>query len=105
MPVVLISIPVLASAVALAIRSNRVRPVALPAAAAAHLACSSYLLFGPLTFGRAEWIALDPPGRVVLLVLSVLFLICSFYSVGYLRQRQDLNNRIFCVCLLLFLGM
>lgn len=105
MPVVLIAIPILAAAVALAIGSNRLRPAVLPPAAAAHLACSLYLLFGAQNAGPMTWLALDPPGRLVLLLLSVLFLICSFYSVGYLRQRQELSNRIFCVCLLLFLAM
>ena len=105
MPVVLIAIPILAAAIALAIGSNRLRPAVLPPAAATHLACSLYLLFGPQNAGPMTWLALDPPGRLVLLLLSVLFLICSVYSVGYLRERQELSNRIFCVCLLLFLAM
>lgn len=105
MPVVLIAIPIVASAVVSAIRSNRLRPMVLPPAAAAHLACSAYLIFGPRTVGPTPWISLDPPGCIVLLLLSVLFFVCACYSVGYLRQRQDLNNRFFCVCLLLVLAM
>ena len=64
-----------------------------------------YLRFG-FRKPRASlaWIALDPPGRIVLLVLTVLFLICSIYSVGYLRYRSELSNRIFCVWLLLLLS-
>jgi len=104
MAVVLIAIPILAAAVALAIGSNRLRPAVLPPAAAAHLGCSIYLLFGAQNAGAMPWLALDPPGCLVLLLLSVLFLICSFYSVGYLRERHELSNRIFCVCLLLFLA-
>ena len=48
---------------------------------------------------------LDPPGRIVLLILSVLFLICSVYSIGYLRCRSELSNRVFVPCLMLFLAM
>jgi hydrogenase-4 component F len=53
----------------------------------------------------SEWLILDPPGRLVLLVVSTLFLFCSFYTVGYLRYRQERSNRIFCACLLAFLGI
>ena len=50
------------------------------------------------------WLALDPPGRLVLLLLSVLFAICAVYAVGYLRYRRELSNRVFVPCLLVFLG-
>ena len=52
-----------------------------------------------------DWLVLDPPGRIVLLLVSTLFLFCSFYAVGYLRHRQERSNRVFCVCLLAFLGI
>jgi hydrogenase-4 component F len=41
----------------------------------------------------------------VLLLLSVLFALCAFYAVGYLRHRRELSNRVFVPCLLVFLGM
>ena len=105
MPLVLIAIPLLAAAIAMVVPSNRLRPALLPPAATAHLACSMHALFGPPPIGQNGWLALDAPGRLVLLLLSVLFLVCSVYAVGYLRQRQELSNRVFCTCLLLFLAM
>ena len=53
----------------------------------------------------AGWLLLDPPGRLVLLMLSVLFLLCSVYSIGYLHHRAELSNRVFVMCLLIFLAM
>jgi hydrogenase-4 component F len=32
-------------------------------------------------------------------------LFCSFYAVGYLSHRQERSNRVFCACLLGFLGI
>src|SRR4029077_20338051 len=44
-------------------------------------------------------------GRLVLLLVSTLFAAVSVYGVGYLRERSERPNRIFCACLMLFLGM
>src|SRR6266566_4119351 len=104
MSLALIILPLLAAGVAAAIRSDRIRPWLLPPVAAAHLALTALALFGPHEVAVTRWLALDPPGRIVLLILSVLFLVCSVYSVGYLRFRAELPNRIFCVGLLLFLA-
>jgi hydrogenase-4 component F len=52
----------------------------------------------------SDWLGIDPPGRVVLLLASMLFVACSFYTVGYLRDHMDQLNRVFCVCFLAFLG-
>ncbi len=105
MCVLLIMFPLLAAVVAAVVRTNRVRPWVLPAAAVSHLGLVIYILLRPETAIFNRWIGFDPPGRLVLLLLSSLFLICSFYSVGYLRLRLELSNRIFCVGLLLFLAM
>jgi hydrogenase-4 component F len=107
MPIVLIAIPIIAAGIAAVIPSNRLRPWVLPPVAAMHLVVSLYAIWGHehATMTMTRWLALDPPGRLVLLIVSVLFLICAFYSVGYLRYRAELSNRIFCVCLLLFLAM
>lgn len=102
MSVALIVLPLFAAAIAAAIGSNRLRPWILPPAAAAHLVLTIMALLRPEGAGITRWIALDAPGRIVLLILSVLFLVCSVYSVGYLRYRSELSNRIFCVGLLLF---
>jgi len=100
-----IFIPLLGAALAFLIRSNRRRPLVLPAAALAHLAATLIALATPPRPHPGGWLALDAPGRLVLLLVSVLFAACSFYAVGYLRLRLDRPNRIFCGCLLGFLGM
>jgi hydrogenase-4 component F len=100
----LIILPLIAALLAAAVRSNRWRPWLLLPAAAGHLALTMLVLLRPERAGFTRWLALDPPGRIVLLILSVLFLICAAYSVGYLRYRAELSNRIFCVGLLLFLA-
>ncbi|HTW95431.1 MAG TPA: proton-conducting transporter membrane subunit [Tepidisphaeraceae bacterium] len=101
---VLIILPLFAAAVAAVIRSNRLRPWVLPPAAAAHASLTLWVLLHPNAVEVTRWLALDPPGRIVLLILSTLFLVCAVYSVGYLRYRLELSNRIFCVGLLLFLS-
>jgi hydrogenase-4 component F len=50
------------------------------------------------------WVGLDPPGKLVLLLTSTLFLICSIYTVGYLRYRTERSNRVLIPCLLIFLA-
>jgi hydrogenase-4 component F len=104
MAVALIILPLLAAAVAAAIRSDRFRPWLLPPVAVAHLVLTILTLLRPQSVTVTPWLALDPPGRIVLLVLSALFLICAVYTVGYLRYRAGLSNRILCVGLLLFLA-
>jgi len=101
----LIAWPVLAAAVAAAIASDRRRPDVLPVAAAGHLALTLVAISPPSPSSLGGWLALDPPGRLVLLLLSVLFAICAIYAVGYLRYRRELSNRVFVPCLLGFLGM
>jgi len=104
MALALILLPLLAAALAAAIRSNRLRPWVLPPVAVAHLVLTTLALLRPEGADVTRWFSLDPPGRIVLLILTLLFLACSIYSVGYLRCRSELSNRIFCVGLLLFLS-
>ena len=44
------------------------------------------------------------PGRLLLGLVSLLFLCCAIYSVGYLRYASSAPNRCFCACLLVVLG-
>ncbi|WP_428936892.1 proton-conducting transporter membrane subunit [Fontivita pretiosa] len=104
MAAALIILPLLATAIAAATRSNRLRPRLLPPVAAAHLTLTVLTLLYPQSVPVTPWLALDPPGRIVLLILSLLFLTCSVYTVGYLRYRAELSNRILCVGLLFFLS-
>jgi hydrogenase-4 component F len=101
----LIFLPLLMAAVAAALPWNLRRPWLLPATAVAHLGLTLLVLARPELSASAAWLVLDPPGRIVLLVVSGLFLFCSFYAVDYLHHRQDRSNRVFCACLLVFLGV
>ena len=103
--IALLLVPLLAAALAGTLPSERDRCLLLPIAAAGHLALALYAIAAPEASAFEGWLALDPPGRLVLLLLSVLFAICSVYAVGYLRYRRELSNRIFVPCLLLFHGM
>jgi len=104
MSAALIIIPLLAATLAAIVRSDRLRPWLLPPVGAAHLVLTILALLHPDSVAVTKWLALDPPGRIVLLIVSGLFFVCSIYSVGYLRYRGELSNRIFCVALLIFLG-
>ena len=105
MSYLMVAWPVVFAGAAFAWRSNQTRPWLLPAAALGHLLLTILASIRP---GGAEfggWLALDPLGRVVLLLVSVLFTCCAFFAVGYLRYRADRDNRVFSACLLLFLSM
>jgi hydrogenase-4 component F len=102
--IAVIALPVLAAAVAVAMRSDRRRAAVLPVAAFGHLTLSMAAIAAPSPRSLGGWLALDPPGRLVLLLVSVLFAICAVYAVGYLRYREELSNRVFVPCLLGFLS-
>jgi len=102
--VCLIALPILAAGLSAAFASERHRPLVLPVAAVAHLVLTLVAINASSSSVIGGWLALDPPGRLVLLLLSVLFALCAFYAVGYLRHRRELSNRVFVPCLLLFLS-
>lgn len=105
MALALILLPLVMAALSAASPWNDRRPWFLPATATVHAAMTLWTLAHPALAAGSGWLVLDPPGRIVLLVVSTLFVFCSFYAVGYLRQRQELSNRVFCACLLTFLGV
>jgi hydrogenase-4 component F len=96
----LIGLPVLAALLAAALPDDRQRLYVLPLATAAHLALSVAAIGTPGASLFGGWLALDPPGRLVLLLVSTLFAICGVYALGYLRYRRELPNRVFVACLL-----
>ena len=98
-------LPLLMAALAAAVPSNRWRPWLLPVAGAGHFTLTCLTLARPAWWTTAAWLALDPPGRLVLLVISTLYLACSVYAMAYLRKRAERPNRVFCVCLLAFPGL
>ena len=101
----LIFLPILMATLAVAVPSNHLRPWLLPVTGSAHLVLTLATLARPDWTTSAAWLVLDPLGKLVLLVVSLLFFFCSFYAVGYLRHREERPNRVFCACLLTFLGL
>jgi hydrogenase-4 component F len=100
-----ILLPLALAGVAFAAPSNRWRPWLLPLGGTANLAIAAFVLGRRADFAGPGWISLDAPGALVLGVLAVLFGLCAFYAVGYLGHRRERSNRVFCACLLAFLGL
>ena len=99
----LIVLPLLGALAALATPSARVRPLLVAGVAVLHLAGALTVRSGDTALGG--WFAVDPLGHLVLDVVAVLFTLCAFYGVGYLRLRKERDNRVFCVGILTFLSM
>jgi hydrogenase-4 component F len=104
MAFLLIFYPLLIAAAAAIISSNRIRPYMLPVAAVPHCILTYVVVFSNRFSETSTWLSLDPLGKIILLLVSTLFLFCSVYAVQYLHFRNERNNRIFVVCLLTFLG-
>lgn len=99
----LILLPLVAAVAAALLPPLRLGGWLLPLVAAAHFALALATPLSPT--GTGEWLLLDPLGRLVLIVTSLLFLLCSIYAVAYLRfHEQQRDNRAMVPCLLFFLG-
>jgi hydrogenase-4 component F len=98
-------LPLALGLLALATPSQRVRPWLIPIGASLHAALTIVVLVRPPPPAFNGWLVLDPLGRLVLAFLSLLYLLCAFYTPTYLGQRPQQRNRFFCAALLGFLGM
>ena len=96
----LVLTPLIGAVVAWLVPSNRQRPLVLPVAGALHLAMTITVLVNTPPPSYGGWIQLDPIGKLILLIASVLFMVCAVYSVGYLGYRQERSNRVLCIGLL-----
>ncbi|HSP35674.1 MAG TPA: proton-conducting transporter membrane subunit, partial [Thermoanaerobaculia bacterium] len=102
----LVIVPLLFALAAFLVPYDRVRPYIVALAAAIHTALTIAVVRSTAIDVTAnQWFRPDALGRLVLLVVSTLFLICAIYAVGYLRVRANRPNRIFCTALLGFLSM
>ncbi len=101
--ILLIIVPLVSALIALVLPSDKLRPPLILLTAGIHLLLTIRLHVGDTSEGG--WLAVDALGYLVLGVLSILFALCSVYTIGYLRVRSDRPNRIFAVCLLTFLSM
>ena len=100
----LVLIPLIGATTTLLIPDNRRRPLVLPLCGALHLGLTIGVLMDSPPLSHAGWIYLDPIGKLILLIASLLFMVCAVYSVGYLGYRQERPNRILCMCLLICLS-
>ena len=118
MILVLVFLPLLAGLAAFALRSPAVRRGLLIGTALVHAALTAICWKttpGPALGG---WLALDAAGLLFLSITSGLFLVASFYAVGYLGQQANQHTTdveegmifdnapeaVFIGCLLLFLA-
>ena len=105
MDVAVAFLPLGMALIALALPSNRWRPWVLPATGIAHSVLAAILISKPTIPSTTALLAIDAPGKLILATVSGLFLICSFYAVGYLGWRLERSNRVFCACYAALLGM
>ena len=101
----LIIVPLAAAAIAALWPDNRSRPWLLPVTGVIHCALSLWLLIVPPEVTPDAWLAFDALARAMLPGVSLLFLMCAFYGVSYLRVRSERPNRVFVACLLAVLGI
>ena len=97
--------PMLMAAVVALIPSDRWRPRLLPITGIVHLVLTLLALPHPRIVSSCGWLALDPIGKIVLLVVSLLFFFCSIQLVDYLKHSPTRSNRVFCICFNLFLAV
>lgn len=95
----LVLLPLAGALIAWIIPDNRIRPMVLPLVGTIHTVLSFMLVYSAPSASAGGWIWLDPLGKIVLLCITLLFLICAWYAVGYLSYRQDRQNRVLCMCL------
>ena len=100
----LILVPLIGAVIAWLTPSNHRRPWALTGAACLHLGLVCAALITSPDQSANEWIELDAIGKVFLLEIGLLFTACSFYAVNYLQYRQERNNRVLCMGMLVCLS-
>jgi hydrogenase-4 component F len=99
----LILAPAIAAALAYGLPAAG-RSVLLVGTAGLHLALVLLLWIWPGDRALGGWLAADALGRIMLTLVSVLFLAVAQYAVGYLRDEQPRGGRAFTSCLLAFLA-
>jgi len=96
--------PFIIALLAALLPSNRWRPWLPPVGGLLHFVLTLKVVFGPADTTGGLWIGLDPAGKLVLLLISALFLITSIYLIRYLKFHPQRQNRVFVACLLCTLG-
>lgn len=101
----LIIIPLAGAVLAALWPDNKSRPWFLPAVGSLHAALCFRLLLAPPPVSPEAWVGFDPLAAAVLPAVSLLFAVCGFYAVPYLRMREERPNRVFVGSLLAVLGL
>lgn len=104
MTTLLVLIPIAFALVTYLLPSDRLRPWFLPLGGLLHLCLCLRVATLPAAVPTGAWLGLDPLGRLILVLVSLLFACCALYGLGYLRFRQQWNNQVFVPCLFLFLA-
>ena len=99
-----ILVPLVLGAVAFAWPDNRTRPTLLLAGSVLHVLGIGSLWIHPESPVLNGYLYLDAAGKVVVTTSSLLFLASAIYAQGYLRSRDDRDNRVFVGGLLVLLG-
>ena len=99
----LILLPAAAAALAYFVGESA-RGRILIGAAVLHLALVMRLWTAPGYTALSGWLVDDALGRVILTLVSILFLAIAHYAVGYLRDETARGGRAFASCLLGFLA-
>ncbi|MDM8007103.1 MAG: proton-conducting transporter membrane subunit [Phycisphaerae bacterium] len=119
MVVALFLVPALAGIAAFFIRPHGPRRALLPAVAVAHASLTGLAWLGLPAPALQGLLKLDELGLLFLSITSALFLVASFYAVGYLKREtpdrrpdfeqgflfDNIPEAVFIGCLLLFLAM
>ncbi len=115
----LVLLPVLAGLVAFFLRHAPTRRLLLVLTALGHFGLTALAWVRRPAPALDDWLLMDAPGLLFLSIASLLFLVISIYTLGYL-QREDWGRRqdfaeaflfsnarepSFTGCLLIFLGM
>jgi hydrogenase-4 component F len=100
----LVAAPLLLALLAFGLPRPRWRPRVLLAGALAHAAGVAWCWAAPPAPALGGWLAIDPAGQLVLVLVSALFLACATYAQGYLAQRLERDHRAFVSGLLVLLG-
>jgi hydrogenase-4 component F len=98
----LVIVPLAVAVLSFAAPWPKMRVWSVPVGALAQAVLTALVLAKPQPSALGGWIVLDPLGKLVLVVLSVLYVLCALYTPAYLAVRPQRDNRIFCAALLAF---
>ena len=116
----LVALPLLAGGISYSLNSNRAARLLLVLGAATHLILTIICLVGEPFAEVGDWLALDAPGCLFLLLTSILFMATAIQSAAWLGRDRQLGiagydnahkgsgrmpERTFVPCLLAFLSM